>query len=453
MSKVDLISMCRRGVVASLLAIMVAGTTALAGTPKGGVMVFRHDTTPEYKIQYRIPAIAYVPKGPSAGTIVAVNDYRPCHGDIGAGLIDLHMATSTDGGKTWTPPYNPIDAEGRTVAKGTGAPGDTITNLDCGYGDAAIVADRETGRLLMLSCCGRMNLVKSRRANPQPSCRWWSDDGGKTWTRPDYTLWEQIYGLYDKMNGGDGQFIASGRIMQSRKIKVGDYYRIYAASMVQYDGFAKTQNYVFYSDDFGKTWNVLGGLNSPAPIPLHGDEAKVEELPDGSVVISGRDYFADRNINIFHYTDEAKGEGSWGEMAKSQLGLPDHITACNGELMIIPVIERATGKHTWLALHSIPFGPKRTNVGICWKPLDTPADYETPAAFAQGWKGRHQVTDLGSGYSTMTQLGDGRIGFFYEEATLGPDYCAIFVPLSIHKITGGAYVSADRPRKGKKGRK
>lgn len=401
-------------------------------------IVFRHDTTPEYKVQYRIPAIVTVGKGKAKGRLVAMSDYRYCGGDIGAGRIDMYISTSDDNGKTWTEAGHMLDKEGNPVAKGTGAPGNTIDNLDCGFGDAALVADRDSQRVLLIACCGRMNIGRSTRENPQPSARWWSEDGGKTWSKPDYTLWQEIYGLFDKDRPIDGQFIASGRIMQSRYIKKDKYYRIYAASMVQNDHFKNTRNYVLYSDDFGKTWNILGDAFN-APIPTGGDEAKVEELPDGSVIISGRGYSGNRNFNIFKYTDAKAGKGSWGNVVNAQLGFSEKVPACNGELFILPVKNVKTGKKTYLALHSIPFGPKRTNVGIAWKVLNSPADYNSPEAFAENWTGRYQVSNRGSAYSTITQLKDGRLGFFYEEDTLGRDYCSVFVPLSIEEITNGQY--------------
>ena len=67
-----------------------------------GYAVFRYDGTPGYNIVYRIPAITTVAAGPHKGRLIAVNDYRYCGGDIGAGRIDLHMSYSDDNGQTWS---------------------------------------------------------------------------------------------------------------------------------------------------------------------------------------------------------------------------------------------------------------------------------------------------------------------------------------------------------------
>lgn len=401
-------------------------------------VVFRHDSTPEYFTQYRIPALASVQAGPNKGRLVAINDYRPCRGDIGAGKIDLHISISDDMGKTWTPADQLRDKEGRSVAEGTGAEGNTIENLDCGYGDAALVADRTSPEVLLVACCGRMNIARSSRENPQPSARWWSQDGGKTWTHPDYTQWQQVYGLFDNERPIDGQFFASGRIMQSKKIKVGKYYRIYAVSMVQYGHFKQTSNFVLYSDDFGRNWKVLGGVKQ-APIPFKGDEAKVEELPNGNVVLSSRGYSGNRTFNIFTYDNQKEATGKWAEPIVSQLGFRNVIPACNGELLILPAVRAKDGKKTYLAMQSIPFGPQRRNVGIVWKELASPADYDTPEHFTSGWNNRYQISNIGSAYSTMVEQTDGRIGFFYEEETLGRDYCEVYLPISISEITKGQY--------------
>ena len=91
----------------------------------------------------------------------------------------------------------------------------------------------------------------------------------------------------------------------------------------------------------------------------------------------------------------------------------------------------------------MPLGPGRTNVGIYYKVLDSPASFASPEAIAANWSGPYQVTDLKSAYSTMTLLTDGSIGFFYEEethcTTEGGGYSLIYRNLTIEEITGGKY--------------
>ena len=42
----------------------------------------------------------------------------------------------------------------------------------------------------------------------------------------------------------------------------------------------KQGNRVLYSDNLGKTWNVLGNYSNAAQTAPKGDEAKIEELPN-----------------------------------------------------------------------------------------------------------------------------------------------------------------------------
>lgn len=410
-----------------------------------GKIVFRYDGTPGYTVQYRIPTIVTVLAGEHKGRLIALNDYRYSGADIGAGRIDLYMSISDDNGETWTAPDHMRGANGQPVAQGTGAttPAGTKqceTNLDCGYGDPATVCDRETGEILAVACCGRMGFFASTRNDPQPSCRWWSKDGGQTWTEPDYGQWEQIYALFDgtcAYGSIDGQFVGSGRMVQSSRIKVGSHYRIYCVMSGRNIAAGNISNWVLYSDDFGHNWHILGGGMHPA-IPSVADEPKCEELPDGSILLAARGNGGNRNFNIFRYTDIEKAEGLWGSHINTNLGIGSTINACNGEIMIVPVKNTADGTQAYMALQSYPAGPGRANVSIAWKVLDDPTKYDEPSDFAT-WDGHFKVSKLGSAYSTMTWTGDNAIGFLYEEETLGRAYCEVYRHITIEELTDGAW--------------
>lgn len=410
-----------------------------------GYVLFRYDGTPGFNIQYRIPAIVTVPAGPHAGRIYAVNDYRYCGGDIGAGRIDLYQSYSDDNGKTWTTPDVVRGKDGKPVAMGTGAatPAGTKqseSNLDCGFGDAAIVGDRETGELFMVACAGRMNFFSSRRADPQPSARWWSTDGGETWTEPDFTQWEQIYALFDntcKYGYIDGQFIGSGRMVQSSKIKVGTHYRIYAVMSGRNAEANNISNWVLYSDDFGHNWHVLGDPMNPA-ISYNADEPKCEELPDGSLLLAARGNGGGRNFNIFRYSDIEKAEGRWDEQINTTLGTGHGLNACNGEILIVPV-KNALGQKAHLAIQSFVNSTVREKVSLAYKVLRTAADYDKPEDF-NTWDAFYQLTPLPSGYSTMTLQSDHSIGVLFEEETLNnKSYCEIYRNVTIPELTGNEW--------------
>lgn len=419
--------------------------------PDNGYPIFLAHTMQPYDIAYRIPSICTVAAGEHAGRLFAVNDYRYSRVDIGSGRIDLYMSYSDDNGATWTKPDHMRNAQGNPVAEGNGSNSPVWEeNLSCGFGDPASVSDRETGEILVVACSGRTGFWQGRRDKPQPSARWWSSDGGQTWTEPDFGQWEQVYALFDgtcKYGKIDSQFIGSGRMVQSSQIKVGSHYRIYCSMSGYHAESGNVSNWVLYSDDFGHNWHILGGGMKPA-VPASGDEPKVEELPDGSVLFAARGNGGNRNFNIFRYTDIEKGEGNWGSHINTNLGIGSSINACNGEIMIVPARNKQTGEQCYLALQSYPAGPGRSNVSIAWKPLSTPDDYATPGDFAN-WAGHFRASTKSSCYSTMTLQADNKVGFLFEQDDYGcaGGYNEIYRAISIEEITGDAYeycADADR---------
>ena len=379
---------------------------------------------------YRIPAITKAHNG----DIIAVADYRFTGSDIGYGRLDLHSKVSTDNGATWSDVKEVV--RGIDYVKGqTSSP-----YLQTGFGDPCIVADRESNRVLLMSCSGDVMFYNGTRTNHQGIARFYSEDNGQTWSAPT-DISESIYSQFDTCTIGTAKsmFIGSGRIFQSSTTKVGDYYRLYCSVLFK-DVNGTNKNYVIYSDDFGQSWLVLGGVNV-APIPSGADEPKAEELPDGSILCSSR-ITGGRMYNIYHFTNVAKAEGYWDNVATSNANNNGVVAAgnsCNGEVMVLPVVRKSDGKKMHLLLQSVPFGSGRTNVGIYYKELATVADYATPAALAANWTGHHQSSYMGSAYSTMALQKDNTIGFLYEESTYGYDYTIVYKNYTIETITDGAY--------------
>ena len=418
------------------------------GNPRelGCHMLFRSPSTDT--IPYRIPAMAVL----EGNKLLALADYRICGNDIGFGRVDIHGRFSYDGGLSWEEPFVLIEGSGVSGA------------VDCGFGDPAIVADWKSDDVLVTLVCGETKYwhESTTRQNPNRIAMIHSHDNGKTWGEWQ-EMTEQIYTLFDESPHGCVQscFIASGKICQSRKIKVGSHYRIYAALCARPNG-----NRVIYSDDFGKTWNILGTADD-LPV-LYGDEPKCEELPDGSVVISSRAW-GGRYFNIFRYSDNSEetsadkltggcseewsaeklpddrwSSGQWGKTAGSgprNNGCTAVSNSCNGELLIIPARRTADRKKVYLALQSVPLGPDRTNVGIYYKELPADVSTMTTEEFAANWQPAYKVTSLPSAYSTMVRLRNGNIAFYYEEID---DCCRngfnlIYTELPLEEITAGQY--------------
>lgn len=370
--------------------------------------------------QYRIPSIVEC----KSGKLIAFTDHRYDNRDIGGGRhLDIVMKTSADKGATWSGAEQMVAKGGNGVA----------TSFDCAHGDAATVVDRKTGRILLMCASGGIGYWESSRKKPIMMGRYYSDDEGKTWKGEEVT--RQIY---DLMPDVESAFFTSGRICQSKLIKVGKYYRVYTVLAT------RQGNRILYSDDFGETWAVLGkNVAGAAP---RGDEAKVEELPNGNVLLSSR-VTGGRFFNIYSYADKKSATGSWGKVAMSGAanhGVTAKDNACNGEVLLVDA--KKNGKKVKLLLQSVPCGPNRVSVGIYYKALNSPADYATPEAIAKDWEGCYQVSDTTSAYSTMVQGKDGSIFFLLEEnafrhpETEPDDYYDIrFDKLSIGQITNGQY--------------
>ena len=370
---------------------------------------------------YRIPAFAET----KDGTLLAVTDLRYKHAaDVGeydewGGFrpfhprhihrIDLILKRSLDYGKSWS------------------SPDTNLTNVpetpEYGCGDAAIVADRDSGEVLIIHVKGNVRYQDGK----QNVAMLKSSDGGNSFTPTDITA--QIYGMNASWQR---MFVTSGKIHQSRFIKVDKYYRIYAAPLIGDFG-----NTVIYSDDFGDTWKVLGGDATVKPIPS-GDEAKVEELPDGRVILSSR-CGNGRYINIFTYTDKNTGEGNWGTDSHLNLG---NDGGTNGELLIVKACAVNDKTPVYLALQSIPAASGRNNVTIYWRTI---TENITLADFVNGSKWQQKQIHSGtSAYSTMILQKDGRIGFLYEYNAQGnpAGFDIKYKSLTIREITGNQYEAA-----------
>ena len=440
-----------------LLATIICGFAALSASMQAQTVLFESDTANH--VFYRIPALLAHGK-----TLIYFTDDRSgvtdatAWGDIGSvGNISIVARRSTDCGNTWQPAV-------QMVAEGKGNKG-----FDVGHGDAAVVCDRESGRMLLMCASGTVSYGRSTvsvnadgssyaldLSNAQKVGRYYSTDGGYTWQGEEVT--PEIYSLYDTPSAQTQGlnklpvyrlFFASGRICQSSLVKHGSYYRIYSVLTTN------RGSLVVYSDDFGGKWHPLGGSDAcPAP---QGDEAKIEELPDGSVLLSCR-MFGGRYFNIFRYTDTASAQGEWANpVASTSLdgGTATQNNACNGEILIVPARD-SKGNAVYVALQSTPFGSaeplvsnidRRCNVSIYWKVLASAADFASPEAFATGWT-RFAVTDRRSAYSTMVVDANGNIAFAYEDngcmLRLGSQHTDIyditFRTFSLKEITGGECV-------------
>ncbi len=376
-------------------------------------------------VPYRIPALAQAVNG----DVIALTDYRQGKMDIGFGAVDIHARISTDNGASWGSEF---------CIAGSNA----ITGKDSQYyGDASIVADRETNEVLVMLVSGTVGFTASTRNNPirMAYARATYDEmaGEWQWTAPtDITS-----AVYDLLPSAKALFFTSGKICQSKTIKVGTHYRIYSGVCVRTTtGGSTNYNFVMYSDDFGKTWDVLG--SSTTPCVSNADECKCEELPNGNVVLSTR-VAKGRKWTIFTYTNQTTAEGSWSATvspSSSNGGIydADDTNPCNGEILLVDAIRQSDQAEVKLALQTV--ATNRTNVTIWYKPLTSESDYNTPANFAKSWEGKYQVSNSTSCYSTMILQSENRIGFFFEENSYNSGYDMVYYRYPLERITNGMYM-------------
>ena len=418
-----------------LLAVFPTDTTAQTGDKEVVVFDNAHSEVP-----YRIPALACT----RDGHLIAVCDYRINKSDIGFnnrnGLWQINevMRISTDHGRTWGPV--------RTVAEGS----ELADDWHAAFGDPCIVADRESDQLLMGCVAGKTGYWgenRSTNSRRQDCVFFRSNDGGHTWGQGELRtadIWNLYEGTLPDGQSAQGLFLTSGKIMQSRHVKAGSHYRLYIAHPVRLDSFDKRMGtFVIFSDDFGKSWQVLGGTAAPASIAQ--DESKVEELPDGSVLLSCRDKDGGRRFNVYTYTDPKTAAGTWGEEVMPHNMTRDSVNAVNGGIMVVPVRHTATGRQAHLLLQSIPQSPERRTMGFYYKVVTSRADYATANRLGSGWTKALKLTDATACYSTMTLMGDGHIGLLYEKNFHNEGYDIVFQRLSLEEITGGQY-RYDDPR-------
>lgn len=417
---------------------------AMPGAAEGANLMF---ATSAQKVHYRIPALATSNKG----EVLLFSDYRyDSPSDIGTNWggwngvdangyrnighrIDQVVRSSKDNGGTW-------DAERNITSQYTykGTPGVKLAN---GYGDPAVVADRESNKVLMLAVGGSYGFHQDYPG----VISMLSQDGGKTFEAPralggrttgSDALAEipQDLGIYALDNGGShiySMFMTSGRMHQSRYVKVGSHYRIYGVVLAKVRETREYKNFVLYSDDFGDTWHFLPGeaING-------GDEAKVDELPNGDVIVTSR-INGGRKVNVFSYdkSDASRATGTWG--TQSNFTIPGTQAQVNGDFLIVYAKNNESGTCGFVALQSFVQGRDRRDVRVYYKWLDE--NSLTPEGFAQGFSAEQSyvLSKNLSAYSVMTLLANGKLGFAWEEG--GMSYNISYASIPLETITNNKF--------------
>lgn len=410
---------------------MVGQTAASAVSHKETILYNSNNTK---KAPYRIPAIVTM----SNGEILAISDYRPGGNDVGnGGEVDIYARVSNDNGATWsgdddTPHDNTSNII--KVADGTSS---------LAFGDAAVAAHPETGDVLVLCVGGNSTKFASATTSTTNYYTYMfkSNDYGRTWgsiTNVTSTFKGSTSLLKNK--NVCSMFFASGRLLVSKHTPG----RVYGAILTrEYNSGYSNYNYVFYTDDFGQSWSMLGSNYAISGA----DEAKLEELPNGDILISSRTS-GGRNFNIYSVSTQ-----TWGTQQKVEFTGGN---ATNGELMIyrgVYKVGETTGTKYDIMLQSLPTASNRANVSVFYRPVEN-KQYSV-SEISSSWEKGIEVYNGNSAYSAMTIMPNGEIGFLYEKdyysSNSSDNYnsgCAkggtaniVFLPLTVEEITGGAYTA------------
>ena len=162
------------------------------------------------------------------------------------------------------------------------------------------------------------------------------------------------------------------------------------------------------------------------------------------MVLSSR-VLGGRLFNIFTYSDIQTGAGSWDSeefsSAKNDGCAAETNNGTNGEILILPAVEKATNTNCHIALQSVPLGPRRSNVAIYVKKLDPETSDITSESFAGSWTEAYRISDTQSAYSTMDVQSNGRIGIFLEEKLnqAGNGYDLVYTSVPLDSLTLDMY--------------
>jgi sialidase-1 len=338
---------------------------------RGGDGVFLH----------RIPALAVT----NTGTLIAVCDARRERGDDLPNNIDLVMRRSTDLGETWTPSKTIVDFPGEE-----------------GAGDAALLVDRDTGRVWLFYVYGPEG-IGSKNSQPGldgPTLQlhlMHSDDDGKTWVGPininpdvKNPAWNAVWS-----SPGSGTQTRSGRL----------YFPLSRSSETLH-------THYIYSDDHGESWQM-----SP-PAGTNVNESMLVELDDGTLMANMRGRTKQHQRVVA--TSKDGGETWSPQQFDATLVEPE----CQASF--IRYSSKTDGHDRSRLLFSNPASTKRENLTIRLS-YDEGKTWPVSKVLHQGK----------AAYSSMAVLPDGSVGIFYERGAQYSTDQLTFTRFTLDWLTNG----------------
>lgn len=374
--------------------------TITSGNPEGQGVIYKVQSAPfqPYDLgshYWRIPAMVVLhhQKGENAsknGRVVTMADNRFDHNGDLPNHIDVYERHSDDNGATWSTHKMVVGTDADHALVGGGH----------GFGDVSLV-ECASGKIVAIMV-GGPGYFGSTPSNPIVPTIITSTDGGDTWSTPR-TLTDELYKTTYKEGAVQGSFAGSGRgLMLQRQKDESLNGRIMFAMSHRFAN-NNVQEYIIYSDDEGNTWKF-----STQSAYSGGDESKLVELADGTVMISVR------QGGQRGYNKSTDGGVTWGTQAK---WADISGCACNGDILYV-------NKH--VMLHSYPNNGSRKNLTI-------------KASFDDGksWSNPYVVCAPGASYSTMDVTKDGDIAIFYEDNACSTGFVLNYVVLPTSFIYEG----------------
>ena len=339
---------------------------------------------------YRIPAMILDKDG---NIVIAIDKRYNSNSDLGNHKIDVISMRSEDGGRTWTDKATIAEGDGRTAAY-------------YGYGDAAL-ARAANGDLVCIMASGSKTwgygMVTAGYAK--------STDNGRSWTLTQNLLDSESSAFYDE-NSEDG------------RLSVANIFTTSGKGLTTTDGIIMfTTNckgstalcYILYSTDNGNHWRLSNAVAYSGC-----DESKLEQLNDGSLLLSVRQS-GNRGWNTATYTknDDGTVTFNWGTQYRN-----GNIwgNACNADILYY---SRSTDNDADILIHSYINSSGRESLQLSMS-LDG----------GESWKSAYNIQPNGSCYSTMQVLPDGTLAILFEDESYsaGNGYAINFVTLPRQQI-------------------
>lgn len=349
-------------------------------------------------VRYRVPAVVVT----AAGTVLAFCEARRFTGRD-ADEIDLLLRRSTDGGATFDAPQLILGAEGWV------------------YGNPAPVTDRDTGTTWLLFCRNRQGEGEAMICRGEAERSVWatsSDDDGLTWSEP--------VELTASVKPADWGWYATG---PGHGIQLGDGRLLVPCdhSAINRDADRETPyaSHVVWSDDHGRTWRLGGSADEGT------NESAAVELADGCVYLNCRnspwslrqpgDPSPDGDRDWSRAVAWSADGGATFSTVRHDPQLPEPI--CQASLCEMASASLDGGT---IVLFANPAGPGRARLTIR-RSDDGCGSWPVSRVLHQG----------PAAYSDMCDLGDGRVGCYYEAGDDNPYEGLTFASFDLRWLAAG----------------